>query len=101
MHSRTLESISLISGAVAVDLIAYSRDGDPLAVVEIPRREAERLVRLPEAMGHVFKAARRRGGRVEVGAVRGLCPEHPRSPRPLESDPLGALTRPTTGASSV
>ena len=77
MHSRTLESLALIAEAVAVDLVAFSRDGDPLAVVEIPRREAERLVGLPEAMGHVFRADRRRGGRVEVGAFLGRCPADP------------------------
>lgn len=34
MHSRTLESLALIAEAVAVDLVTYSCDGDPLAVVE-------------------------------------------------------------------
>lgn len=61
MHSLTLESLDQIAAAVAVDL----------AIVEIPRHEAERLVRLPEAMGYVFRASRRPGGRVEVEAVRG------------------------------
>ena len=69
MHSRSLESLALIAKAVAVDLVVYSRDGDPLAVVEIPRREAERLVRLPEAMGHVFRAHLGRSGRATIEAT--------------------------------
>ncbi|MFO1458206.1 MAG: hypothetical protein U1G08_02285 [Verrucomicrobiota bacterium] len=50
-------------------LVAYSPDGDPLALVEISREEAARLVSLPEAMGHLFHAAERKGGEVHIEAV--------------------------------
>lgn len=73
MHSRTLESLVAIGSALAIDLVAYSSDGDPLALVEIGHAEAARLVSLPPAMGQVFRAVRRQDGRAEV------APEaHPR-----------------------
>ena len=45
MHSRTLESLDLIAEAVAVDLVAYSRDWCDLAM-ESPESEAAVLARL-------------------------------------------------------
>ena len=69
MHSRTLESLVTIGTARTLLLVAYSPDGDPLALVEISREEAARLVSLPEAMGHVFRAAERKGGEVHIEAV--------------------------------
>ena len=69
MHSRTPESLAVIATANAIDPTVYYPDGDPLAVVEIPRCEAVSLVELPEALGWVFEVVRRTAERVEVGAV--------------------------------
>ena len=75
MHSRTLESLVAIGTAKTVLLVAYSPDGDPLALVEISREEAARLVSLPEAMGHVFRATVQPGGQVciEAAAAAGVA----------------------------
>ena len=51
------------------DIVAYSPDGDPLALVEISKEEAARLVSLPEAMGPVFRATVQPGGQVYVEVV--------------------------------
>lgn len=64
MHSKTLESLVAIGTARTVLFVAYSPDGDPLALVEISKEEAARLVSLPEAMGHVFRATIRPGSHV-------------------------------------
>jgi hypothetical protein len=69
MHSRTLESLVAIGTARTVLLVAYSPDGDPLALVEISRDEAARLVSLPKAMGHVFEATVQPGGHVHIEAA--------------------------------
>lgn len=69
MHSRTLESLVAIGTARTVLLVAYSPDGDPLALVEISREEAARLVSLPEAMGHVFRATVQPSGQVYIEAA--------------------------------
>ena len=69
MHSKTLESLVAIGTAKTVLLEAYSPDGDPLALVEISKEEAARLVSLPEAMGHVFRATVRPGSQVCIEAT--------------------------------
>ena len=69
MHSNTLESLVAIGTARTALLVAYSPDGDPLALVEISKEEAARLVSLPEAMGHVFRATVRPGSNVCIEAT--------------------------------
>ncbi len=60
----TEESFRLIETARTVELMAFSPDGDPLVMVPISKSEAMRLVSLPPMMGHAFRAARDKGGRV-------------------------------------
>ena len=73
MHSRTLESLVTIGTARTLLLSPIPRR-DAL-LVERFREEAARLVSLPETMGHVFRAAERKGGEVHIEAVTcGWCP---------------------------
>lgn len=53
----TEESVRLIESARSVELMAFSRDGDPLAMVPIAKSEALALIAMPVTMGHVFRAA--------------------------------------------
>lgn len=58
--------IRIINGAMTVDVLVFSPDGDPLATVEISKAEGMRLVSLPMMVVHVFRATRESGGRVFV-----------------------------------
>lgn len=65
----TEESIRLIETARTVELMAFSPDGDPLALVPIGKPEALALIALPTSMGHRFRASAVGAGRVFVEAV--------------------------------
>lgn len=65
----TEESVRLIQIAQTVELMAFSPDGDPLALAPIAKAEALALIAMPVTMGHIFRASRVRDGRVFVEAV--------------------------------
>lgn len=65
----TEESVRLIQIAQTVELMAFSPDGDPLALVPIAKPEALALIAMPVTMGHIFLASQVRDGRVFVEAV--------------------------------
>lgn len=65
----TEESIRLIETAATVELMAFSRDGDPLAMVPIAKSEALALVAMPVTMGQVLRTTLVEGGRVFVEPV--------------------------------
>lgn len=68
MHT-TEESVRLIETAQIVELMAFSPDGDPLAMVPIAKAEALTLIAMPVTMGHVFRAASVAEGRVFLEAI--------------------------------
>lgn len=68
MHT-TAESFRLIEAAQSVELMAFSPDGDPLAMVPIAKSEALALIAMPVTMGHRFRASHVGEGRVFVEAV--------------------------------
>ena len=65
MHT-TAESFRLIEAAQSVELMAFSPDADPLAMVPIAKSEALALIAMPVTMGHVFRESVVNGGRVFV-----------------------------------
>lgn len=65
----TDESFRLIKTAQSVELMAFSPNGDPLAMVPIAKSEALALIAMPVTMGHVFRASVANGGRVFVEAA--------------------------------
>lgn len=65
-----LHAIRLIETAETVELMAFSPDADPLAMVTIARAEALTLIGMPVTMAHVFRASHVVAGRVFVEAVR-------------------------------
>ena len=69
MHAMSEMSVRLIQEAATVEILLFSPDGDPLAMVEVSKAEAVRLVNLPPCMGHVFRAAREARGIVFVEPV--------------------------------
>ncbi len=71
------ESIRLIETAQTVELMASSRDGDPLAMVPIAKSDAlpliaMPLIAMPPSMRHVFRAAHVGNGRVFVEAIEAV-----------------------------
>lgn len=66
----TEESIRLIETAETVELMAFSPDGDPLAMVAIAKPEALTLIGMPVTMAHAFPASHVGAGRVFGEAVR-------------------------------
>ncbi len=65
----TEESIRLIETAHTVELMAFSPDGDPLAMVPVSKVEALTLIAMPVTMGHVFRSSQIGAGRVFVEAA--------------------------------
>ena len=65
----TEQSVRLIETAQTVELMAFSPDGDPLAMVPIAKSEAQALIAMPVTMGHGFWASVVNGGRVFVEAI--------------------------------
>ena len=65
----TEESIRVIETAHTVELMAFSPDADPLAMVPIAKSEALALIAMPVTMGHRFRASAVGAGRVFVEAV--------------------------------
>ena len=49
--------------------MAFSPDGDPLAMVPIAKSEALALIAIPVTMGHVFRAASVAEGRMFLEAI--------------------------------
>lgn len=78
----TEESIRLIETARTVELMAFSPDGDPLAMVPIAKSEALALITMPVTMGHCFRAALVESGPVFIEAVpMGRCGSMHSDPR--------------------
>jgi hypothetical protein len=72
MNSRTEFSIQIVNAALTVEILAFSPDGDPLAMVPIAKCEALALIAMPVTMGHVFRAPHVGNGRVFVEAIEAV-----------------------------
>jgi len=71
MHT-TEESFRLVETARTLELMAFSPDVDPLALVRIAKPEALALIAMPATMGHVFRASHVGKGRVFVEAFEAV-----------------------------